>query len=88
MARKKSIKENVQRNESKDYAIEATMEYILFFFFLHKKKNKIESRKEIDERIVQKDLRLHAGPIRECKPLSIRLTNLTSSATVTTMFKH
>lgn len=77
-----------EMNQKTMRLIEVTMECILFFFFLHKKKNKIESRKEIDERIVQKDLRLHAGPIRECKPLSIRLTNLTSSATVTTMFKH
>lgn len=51
-----------------------------------KKKKKIESAKKVDEKIVQKNL--HNGPIRECKPLSIRLTNLTSSATVTTMFKH
>lgn len=50
------------------------------------KKKKIESAKKVDEKIVQKNL--HNGPIRECKPLSIRLTNLTSSATVTTMFKH
>lgn len=77
-----------EMNQKTMRLIEVTMECILFFFFLHKKKNKIESRKEIDERIVQKDLGLHVGPIRECKPLSIRLTNLTSSATVTTMFKH